>query len=680
VRSSLEGARMLKEKVSNTALHELLYRGYSNIRDMVSDYIENTRAFEIMGDMLPANKKKEVLDDIKRIYAALGIIAKCLKETSASHTAAFRMALRDASNTLDNTTNSSSYKKKSLGYKGWSYIRLAVQKMIRDEINRVDQRAIISVEIINKVAHKSFGYIYGQVKNLGNEVAENITLQFIYSNGFESNIYELSKLGKGDTAAFEIKYSAESGTTNLEYEVMVSYESKGEKYNDGVAERLAIEEKDFEGYPVGLYLTDSPIRIGDFTLLEDGTVHSDNFYGREEEKKRINTVFAGKKFANYNNVIIKGIRRVGKTSMLNYMLKYAEFKCDDAIAVYIDCSGKKGGNAPIQRTLIDSVITECRMMNIGGLPEEEWDAFKQKWQLPKGQEDCNAEDLQYFYRELKKLNADKGLVLIIDEFDILIEAVEMNQGVDTSLLPSLRVLINNPYCSEAIHLVVCGSTKLIRYMDGGTLNQFFQHFGDNTIEIGMLSLKDMEKMLTDPYKDYSNVEITPMAIDWIWKITNGLVWYAKLIASSAIKRAYAHQRSCVYPSDVVDALTTVISNDEYFRSLKESCRPDEIKVLDVMQSLTTNAAEYVSVAQLLEVLSDEFSQRNVESIVNTLVKMQILQRNPFDRYSYRFAVELYWHYFRVSESNYKRREEVPIIFREVKVNTSNPFNDDYFDI
>ena len=668
--SSMDGARMLKSTICNTALHELLHRGYSTIRSMVEDYIENKQAFIKMRNMLPASTMSVELNDVNCIYAALETISKCLNETSASHTSALRNALTRAGNQLNEL--------KSQGYQGWSNVRHFVLKMIKDEINKLDQRAIMSVEIISKTSHRSYGHIYGQVKNMGNEIAENITIQFSYDNGSESNIYELSKLGKGEIAAFEINYSAAQGTERLNYGIMVSYNSKGERYNDVSNGCLTITEKEFAEFPTGIYLTDRPIM--QFELLEDGTVYSEDFYGREEEKKRINAIFSGNGFANYKNIIIKGIRRAGKTSILNYLRQYANLKCEDAVAVFIDCSGVTGKNAPIQRTLIDSVIRECRMLNVGNVSDSEWDTFAQKWLLSSDQDDCNADNLQYFYRELKVLNANKGLMLIIDEFDILIEAVEKNQGVDSTLLPSLRVLLNSPYCQEAIHLVICGSTKLIRYMDGGTLNQLFQQFGDNVIEIGRLLVEDMETMLTDPYKKYTEVEFTPHALDWIWKFTSGLVWYSKLVANCALNRAHAQERSTVYPSDIVDAVTTVTSNDDYFKSLEASCRPNEIKVLDAIQSLTAKATDYITISELLELLSSDFSQRDIETIVSTLEMMQILQRNPFDRYSYRFAVELYWHYFRVSPSNHERCAEIPVIFKEGKIQQNNQFDDDYFDI
>ena len=667
--SLMDGARMLKSTICNTALHELLHRGYSTIRSMVEDYIENKQAFIKMRNMLPASTMYIELNDVNCIYAALETIARCIKVTSDSHTSALRRALAKAGNQLNEL--------ESQGYQGWGNIRHSILQMIRDEINRLDQRAIMVVDIINKLSHSPSGFIYGQVKNMGNEVAENITIQFIYDNNFRSDIYELPKLGKGEAAAFEVNYSSAPGTERLKYEMVVSYYSKGERYDNTSSDSLTIQEREFEEFPTGLYGTDRPIMT--FSLLEDGSVYSREFYGREEEKKKINAIFAGNGFVNYKNILVKGIRRAGKTSVLNYLLNYANLKCDDVVAVYVDCSGAKANNAPIQRTLVDSVIKECTVMNVGNASLAEWSDFAKKWSLPADQTDCDVDNLRYFYRELKALNGNRGLMLIIDEFDILIEEVEKNQGVYSTLLPSLRVLLNNPYCQDAIHLVVCGSTKLIRYMDGGTLNQFFQQFGDNVIEIGKLLEKEMEIMLTDPYREYPEVKIDPLALSWIWKFTSGLVWYSKLIAGCALIRACMQERNIVYPSDIVDAVTTVASNEEYFRNLKESCNPAEIQVLDAIQCLTAKATEYVSISDILELLSGEFCQRDIENIAITLERMQILERNPFDKYSYRFAVELYWHYFRVSPSNRARREEIPVIFKVRQNLQPSKYSADRFD-
>ncbi len=669
VSSSLEGARMLKSTVRSTALHELLHRGYTNISFMVEDYLKNKQAFIKMRNMLPVSEKtvSAILSDVNCVYTALEIIAKASVETSDSHISAYKSALMKAERQIS-----------PQGTQGWPMVINSVLKMIHDEIIKISRRAKLEVKILSKTAQMCNGLIYGQVKNMGNETAENITLQFSYDNGFESNIYELPRLDKEEIAVFEIYYSSKPETTKLNYKIFLSYESRGEVYPEVLDASLDITERSFVDFETNLYLTDKP--ISDFKLLPDGTVYSENFYGRDKEMRDIRSVFSGENFSDYKNIIIKGLKRAGKSSVLNYMLRYGEFKCDNAVTIYIDCLGAARNNSPIYRKLVEAVITECKRKNVGNVSEEEWATFERKYALSETQSDFDAEKLQLFYRDLKELNG-KGLMLIIDEFDVLTDAIgEEDQGIDNTLFASLRTLCNSPYCQDAVHLAICGATNLIRYMDGGRFNQFFMQFGENNIEIGRLSEAEMRAMLITPYeRSGQKVEFTNEAMAMIWKITNGLVWYSKLIASNALKRAHKKERNIIYPSDVVDAITSVTSNAEQLKILAESCLDKERPVVLALQSLSAKPTEYVRVSQLLELLSDKFSQSEIESILTTLVKMQILERNPFDRYSYRFEVELYWYYFRTLPSDFERRAEIPIKFDEVKAQQPTQNNESRFD-
>ena len=657
---NLEGYKMLKDVVCNTALHELLNRGYTSIRSMAADYAEHKSAFVRMRDMLSASTMPEELNDVNSIYAALEIVVKCFAEISPSHTSALREALRSAQKQVY---------KQSASTTAWDNIKSSVRQMIQDEINKIDQRPRLSVEVLSEDVHE---YIYGQVKNVGNATAENINIQFEYNTEQDSPVYTLRQLEKGETAAFEIKCPTQKDAVALSYSIRITYGNKGETYNDTKEGSVTIRTDGFQDFDSDLYITGGP--VSDFSISDNGNVESKNFFGRKEEKQKIRSLFAGENFASYKSVIIYGMRRVGKTSMLHYLVKYAEANCTDAVTRLITYGGNY--DFPIQEALIDPVIYECKTLNAASIPKERWDEFENKWKRKENEGDRRADELQYFYRELKELNGGKGLILVIDEFDILIEEVEKKQGVDSVLFAGLRTLLNNVYCQESVCLVICGSNKLVRYMDGGKLNQFFQQFGDNFIEIGRLTNADMNDMLEKPYEEkYPFVNLKP-ALSWIWKYSGGLAWYAKLLGNAALAGAKEHKRNTVYPTDVVDALTTVTSNGQYFRQINMSCRPDELKVLDVMQSLTATATEYISLPRLMEVLAGDFSQREVESIMNTLEGLQILQRNPYDRYSYKFELEVYWHHFRAEPSNYYRVDEIPSRFKEERDLSTREHNDD----
>ena len=537
------------------------------------------------------------------------------------------------------------------------------------------------IDVISHESNSINGHIYGQVRNIGDEIAENITMQICYSNGFESSIYKMPKLEIDESASFEINYSAVYGTEKLDYEIIVSYNSKDEKYSYVFNDNLIIKEKNFEEFPTGLYLTDRP--ISDFALLEDGTAYSENFYGREVEKEKINAIFNGNSLIPCN-IILQGIKRSGMTSVLTYLLMCVNLKCDDALAIYIDCSGINGKDAPIQRTLIDSVIRECRMLNVGNVSDAEWDAFAQKWTSDKDMMQRNLGFLGEFYQELMSFNKNKKLVLILDEFTTLLSLVEKSELINGSnQLRVLRDVIMELCYHDAVSLVI-SFAMTVKYLSDTNLRKLFPPFEEcvfkiSTLQISTLQKKDMEDMLKETYKEFPKVKFTNQSLDWIWKFTNGFAWYSKLVANCALNRAYSQERSIVYPSDIVDAVTTITGNDDYFRSLKYSCCPNGNKILDAIQSLTAKATDYVTISELLKLLSNDFTQRDIETILSALEMMQILQRNPFDRCCYRFAIELYWHYFRVSPSKYERCAETPVYFKECKVQ-KNSLIDDFFDI
>lgn len=646
-----EGSIALKRVVGSSALYEILYHGYSNIYDMVENYAKNRQAFIRMRNMLP-NSMSEEIGDVNSIYKTLEFIENSMSNISQDMLPAIRDVLFQALRRLG-----------SNDVTGWGNIKALVHRMIQEEINKIDQRPRLVLEILSKESNLPYGSIFGQIKNIGNAIAENISIQVRFWDDTLSDVYLLPRLDKEETAPFEIPYSGPDGIKEILYDVIVTFIHGGEEIshieNGNV---LTIESGEFKNYDSGIYLTGQP--ISDFVALEDGTIHSDNFFGRDEELRSINNIFNAKSFVNYKNVIIKGIRRAGKTSVLNYLKTYIRENCDDAIAIYVNCLGFGKDPTPMYTALVKPAIAESKLKNYANSMEE-WDKFEAKWKLQEGADDFNPDDLQYFYRELKMLNGGKGVMLIIDEFDVLLEAVEESKGVDASLLPALRGLLNNADCQSAIHLVICGSNKMIRYMDGGTFNQLFQQFGSNNIEIGMLLFTEMEQMIKKPLEArYPYVEFTQQALDWLWKYTNGLVWYSKLIATDALELARKDRRTTVYPSDVVHAATKVVGNDDFFKSLVTSCTAEELKVLDVVQGVTARATEYVSVSKLLDILSGEFTQKDIEGIINILERMQFIEKNPYDGNSCRFAVQLYWYYFRKNPSNFDRVPEIPVEFKK----------------
>lgn len=651
-----DGKKALRNAMRSAILHELLHKGYRSLSAYMEDYSRYKNAFINMRDMLSTSTMSLEAEDVSQVYAAMETLIGCYEKTSSSHTAALRRGLVTAQKQLGN-----------IGTIGWYDIRLSLRQMIQDEINRMDLRPMLRVIVLNKETARNHSCIFGQIQNIGRDTAEEISLQMDCGNGVLSGTYYLDQLAGNEEAAFEIA-CPKTGSNSVEYELTVRYHHKETELSEVYRYSLQLVEDEVPDFKTSLYLTDRP--IVDFTVGEDGEVNSPDFYGRSGEKAEIHAIFDEETFAGYKNVIIRGIRRAGKTSLLHYLLTYAESHCEDAVVCKIDCQSITT-TSYTQSVFIDKVLRELSFRYPDLANDEKWIDLTQRWALPAGCTDRDPDELQYFYRELKQVT-EKGLILVLDEIDTLFERIEKVQGLDGSLFPALRALLCNGECMEAVHLILCGSNQLIRYMDGGTLNQLFQQFGDNTIEVGRLLNHDMNDMLDHPLRSQDErCYYTAEALEWIWKYTKGSVWYAKLLGNCVVKHVKWQNRSVVYPSDVCNSLDDVLQDGYFKKNVSDSCRESELLVLDAMQSLTSKPNEYLSDARIAEQLEGEISQSDIEAVLTSLVNLQMIERNPYDRNAYRFAVEVYWYYFRVRPSKFDRVPETLRIFKEQKVAEGN---------
>ena len=120
--------------------------------------------------------------------------------------------------------------------------------------------------------------------------------------------------------------------------------------------------------------------------------------------------------------------------------------------------------------------------------------------------------------------------------------------------------------------------------------------------------------------------------------------------------------------DVFDFCENILQGlGDRFDRIDDMAEINQLKVLDALQGITSRATEYVSVPKLLEALAEEFTQKDIEGIINTLERMQFVEKNPYESTSYRFAVQLYWSYFRKKPSNFDRVAEIPIEFLEKRI-------------
>lgn len=298
--------------------------------------------------------------------------------------------------------------------------------------------------------------------------------------------------------------------------------------------------------------------------------------------------------------------------------------------------------------------------------EDSWGILRNNWYSDHFCADLHPEKLSLFYYDVKQLIGDRGLYLIIDEIDRLFERVEEGQSKNNrnldSLFGALSAMLNSPECKSAVHFVICGSNWLIRYnLKGDKMNQLFQRFGKQVIEIGKLPEEDAKAVICTPYKDYPELVISKDALDWIWNYTGGMVWHTKLLGEESIQRAKDDFRCVVYPSDVQQSLAKVI-NDHWCKQFYEGCESGaEYQLVDAMQSLAAKRDGYVHIGRISELLNWEVIE--VQRTMVILKALKVVAQHPVDQQLYRFEQDIYRRYFRSTPSLFDKIPEEPDIFQ-----------------
>ncbi len=547
----------------------------------------------------------------------------------------------------------------------WMEMKNKVQKLISDEINELDQRPVLQFEVLNIGLQPFYGNIFGEVHNIGKVTAENIVIQATYSDDSSSNQYTLSRLLPDGKAVFELNFSFEHVNQEIEYLISVSFSYSDKIYSStAYKDVLEIGEISEPNYPIGL-LTESANGINFKIDEETGEVYNPEFVGRKNETQILRGLVSGNSFEDYKSALIYGVRRTGKTTLLNYFMTYVDAKCDNVICVSADCQSSSAA-VPIQDIFIERVIEtiERELPDIKG--ESRWIEIRQNWGKDYFCADREPEKLSSFYLDVKKAIGIKGIFLVIDEIDRLFEKIEAaqnkyNRNLD-SLFGTISGILNSYECRKAVHFLICGSNWLIRYnLKGDIKNQLFQRFGRQVIEVGKLPENDVQELIRLPYRSYPQLIITDKALKWIWDYAGGLVWHTKLLGDYAIERARKDNRFVVYPSDVRQTMPSVIT-DLWCKQFYEGCElGKERDVVDAAQSLAAKKDAYVHLNQIADVM--DMDTVEVEQIINVLIGLRILTRHPINARLYRFELDIYRRYFRTNSSKYNQIPEEPDIFQ-----------------
>lgn len=634
-----DAVKLLENSIENTILYNLLDKGHNSIHSLVDLFARNRNVFSLMQQMVQADEFRK--ETVNTIYTALDLLKACYSDNPDNHVV-LREGLVKAQGTIG-----------TISYGPWQPLKNKINGLIQNEINAMDCAPMLSLQILNVDKNPRSDYLYGEVRNDGLRTAQDITIQVIYENS-SSERYRLSSLEPKEHNSFKIAYSVPENVDSLEFSINWSYVFNGKVHVLPAEKRtLPICEVPKPTFPVGQYETQT---ITDFYEDENGNISNPDFFGREKETEQLRNLFRSGRFPSYNNAIVYGIRRAGKTTLLNYVKKFVSIHCDDAIIVKVDCLNNASTRL-VQSLFIDRVLKAIQ----GDYPQykqsDAWSQLCADWKLPADSSiDRDPEDLELFYQELKQITG-KGLVLMLDEVDNFFTAVERQTSLDSHLFQVLSNMLCSASSQESVHFIFCGSKYLLRYRTGdGGLSQLFQRFGTNVIEVGLITRSEMCEMLNQPYKLYPEVKYTDEAINWIWEYTQGLVWHVKLLANSVMQDVRKNGRSIVYPVDVKDNIRKIVQKEyceQFFDGVNEEEKDrHERLVIDAMQSMAHNRTRYVPRNDLLKLLTHEglpvgyrMTSNQIDNAIDNLIRLKLVVYSEAED-GYRFPVDLYRLYFR----------------------------------
>lgn len=598
------------------------------LREFLDEYRRLRAGYSVLCGMLNDEESAKTFTGICKVLDALATGYAGLRLDAADK---IRSVLRDAEHDLQEIKCP----------RHLSNVTIHLHSMLLTEFNNLDAQPCLRSVVLNVGASGRRGSLYGQVENTGRTDARSLRIWATFGDGTHSEAYCLGSLAAKGKAVFDIPFEAPADAASLDWQLDIRCVDRDG--NDCTfppeSGSLALTDKK----PPFFMVEEMNLQtVMDFELNDDGTdVESEDFVGRENEKRSLRNLYDGKDFARCRNAVLYGIRRSGKTSLLYYIEKYLNATRQDLMAVLVADQSL----STIWEIFAWGVLRRLRIM--GGLDEAVASQLEVKWK-PQEQEDMDPHQLLEFYLDVKKALGGRGLVIIIDEFDRLLEKLDNAQKLEGKLYPVLSSMFCDDVCAQTVHFLFCGGMELKREMyKDKQVTQVFQRLGETDIVIGAMPKQEMYDMVLKPYSIYPHVVFTDAALEWLWSIAGGLIWFSKLIAKDALALAKKQGRSVVYPSDILRMTAQLAEADEFCNQLFEGFREDEKMVVEVMGNLAVRPDQFVKVSSIADTLQEHIGRDRVERALSNMVKLRIIEAGRQAASQYRFCTDFYRRYFRV---------------------------------
>jgi type I restriction enzyme M protein len=297
-----------------------------------------------------------------------------------------------------------------------------------------------------------------------------------------------------------------------------------------------------------------------------GPDRNDVFFGREDLIAQIK-----RQLQSGNTVLLEGNRRAGKSSILKHL--EGDNRIPGFFAVYSSFQGTSGNNQvsgmksdAVWRSLAQSIASGVATLGIdtplpdGSILKAGSDIGIAKASRKGISEDAPWEDFQDYLATILKLlrSMDRGMVLMIDEFDKLQEGID--NGVTSPQIPeNIRYLIQTMPRFAAI---MTGSRRMQRLR-----NEYWSALYGLGNRIGVTALdKEAAKMLvTEPVK--GRLAYTDEAANLVVELTARQPYIIQYLCNTIFELANFKEQRSITASLVQEAARTFVEANEHFATL-----------------------------------------------------------------------------------------------------------------
>lgn len=479
------------------------------------------------------------------------------------------------------------------------------KNVFSDEGDRLVIIPRLSAEFKNSCRSNKEGSLFMEIKNNGSGMAENVKIR-LQLKGCGSIIGD-------DIRKFENIRGSEVISVVFDYQMTDEGEFEAE---------ITIEYSDIKGQqdirviPVVLKAVETEQKferiINPYQFI--AVSMPKDFYGR---KKIIETILNNLNGSDYDNVlVIHGLRRVGKTSILNHLM-YLYGKEERLIPVFVDLQYYRS------YSMVDLICSGiCKKIRIALMHKGI------KVDMPRIEEFRESPIVAFndYLDEIQCSLGDKIIVLMFDEFEELINGVNTGD-YDAYLLDNLRSMMQH---RKELRFILAGADKVIEMLRDYASIIFNMTY---PIEVSFMEEDEARDLIEKPLE--GTVEYGKASVDKIIACTNSHPFYMKIICHELIERLNSDKRYFVHSSDVDKAVEEIVKNSQYsyFDPMWSIFNTFEKLILSAIAARTKYTEDNMSLMDIYKIVAEykEVSKKEFIESIDRLLLRNVIRENKISR-------------------------------------------------